>query len=72
MFHVSGNMLTHAVVPLVAVGSVTVEVSGNGSIVEDPAVVVDVLEAGLLAWADDWAARVLPGDKITIDEAATT
>lgn len=48
------------------------EVRDNGSIAEDPAAVVDVLEASLLAWANDWAATVLPGDKVTTDEASTT
>lgn len=48
------------------------EVGSNGSVVEDPSVVIDVLEAGLLAWAIDWAAIALPGDKVTIDEASTT
>lgn len=48
------------------------EVGGNGSIAEDPAVVVDVLEASLLAWANDWAATLLPGEKVTTDEASTT
>lgn len=55
-----------------AVRSITVEVSSNGSAVDDPLVVVDALEAGLIAWADDWAAAILPGDRVTIDEAATT
>ena len=50
----------------------TVQVDGNGSIPEDPAAVVDVLETSLLAWANDWAATVLPTEKVTIDEAATT
>lgn len=40
--------------------------------VEDPQVVIDVLEAGLLAWANDWAANVLPGDKVSVDASNTT
>ena len=48
------------------------QVDGNGSIAEDPAAVVDALETSLLAWANDWAATVLTGDKVTADEASTT
>ena len=70
-YRVRGTIIIRAVV-LCLLGSVTVELRGNGSIVEDSAAVVDVLEAGLLAWANDWAATVLPTEKVTIDEAATT
>lgn len=52
--------------------SATVEVVGDGSNVEDPLVVVGLLEVGLIAWANDWAATVLTGDNVTIDEAGTT
>lgn len=39
--------------------------------VEDPQVVIDVLEAGLLTWANEWAANVIPGDKVSIDASST-
>lgn len=53
------------------------EVRGENSTVgepleEDPQVVLDLLEAGLLAFAADWAANVLPGNKVTIDTSNTT
>lgn len=58
-----------------AIARVTVEVSGNSTaaaVVEDPPVVLDLLDAALLAWANDWAANVIPGDKVTIDVEGTT
>ena len=59
-----------------AVGRFTVEVRGNGTVagpvVEDSPTVLEVLEAGLLAWANDWVATVLPGDRVTLDTAGTT
>ena len=60
--------------PLRVFGSVTVEVGSNSTAaaVEDPQVVLGLLEEGLVAWADDWAATVLPGDKVTIDTEGTT
>ena len=54
------------------VGRITVEVRSNGTAPEDAQVALDLLEAGLVAWADEWAATVLPGDKVTNDPAGTT
>ena len=61
-------------VSLRAAGSITVEVVNNSiaAAVEDPQVVLDLLEADLLVWANDWAATVLPGDNVTIDTTGTT
>lgn len=39
---------------------------------EDPQVVVDLLEAGLLFWADFWAETVLPWNITTVDLTNTT
>lgn len=35
--------------------------------VEDPQVVINVLEASLLAWANSWATNVVNGQKVIID-----
>lgn len=68
--------LVYPLVLMHAIARVTVEVRSNDTaadaVVEDPQVVIGLLEDGLLAWADGWAANVLPGDKVTIDEANTT
>ncbi|CAN0167973.1 unnamed protein product [Ectocarpus fasciculatus] len=55
-----------------AVDMVIAGTTAASSVVVDAEVVVGVLEAGLLAWANDWAANVLPWEKVTVDTAGTT
>lgn len=39
--------------------------------IEDPQVVINVLEASLLAWVNSWATNVINGEKVIIDTSNT-